>query len=474
MTVKVSELLAAMPEDEADTHLDTQKLLDGLAGELARQSVPTGAFQRGWALTGLQANIGLAYLAYWIRGWFQNADDKKRELANTHLHAAIKLLAKMGYLRGAVMKVGQTLANYPNVLPEQFIETLGKLHFDAPPMHFSLLREHVRNELGKDPEELFDSFETQAFAAASLGQVHRARLKTGEKVAVKIQYPGIGKTIRSDFRNLSAALLPMRLSKNWENLKEQLDEVVHMLELETNYEKEAESLRKARALFNEDDGIIVPRVFEQYSTSRVLTMEYIEGIHLREFMERNPSQELCNNFGVKLYRAGLRMDYSGLMMYADVHPGNYLFMNNGTLGLIDFGWVRYRNTEENDFYRRGCFLLKGPTEQRRQYLLEAAGLSAECVTAEHFKLLEVLTDWMIEPIMVEGPFNFSDEKHFRNGMETMAQAIKGRYTSGHPMWISLNRAVFGIKAILYQLRAHVDVKTIYEQELKAAGWKIPE
>src|SRR5262249_7726154 len=152
-----------------------------------------------------------------------------------HWQTAARLLDAMGYLRGAVMKVGQTLANFPDIAPREFVATLQQLHFDAPPMHWSLLREMVHGELGDDPENLFASFEHRAFAAASLGQVHRARLKTGEEVAVKIQYPGIARTIREDFRNFFLFLLPGRLGKDWESTKDQFDDLRARMEQETDY-----------------------------------------------------------------------------------------------------------------------------------------------------------------------------------------------------------------------------------------------
>ena len=190
---------------------------------------------------------------------------------------AVRLLDSMSYLRGAVMKVGQTLANFPDIVPREFIETLDRLYYEAPPMHWSLQREMASNELGDDPEAVFASFEKRAFAAASLGQVHRARLKTGEEVAVKIQYPGIARTIREDFRNFFLYLLPGRLGKDWENIKDQFDELRMRLERETDYEAEAAVLAKVRPLFREDDGIVVPRVYPQHSTFRVLTMERLDG-----------------------------------------------------------------------------------------------------------------------------------------------------------------------------------------------------
>jgi len=205
MTLNLRELVAALPE-EAERSTSSEEALQRLAMKLAQRRVPVGSLARLWSLGSMNAKVALAYVAYWLRSSYQTTDERQRSLNEAHLTAAIRLLGGMSYLRGAIMKVGQTLAAYPKILPQEFVEALGKLHFDAPPMHFALLREQVRNELGADPEDLFASFEPTAFAAASLGQVHRATLKTGERVAVKIQYPAIDRTIRADLRNLMAFL----------------------------------------------------------------------------------------------------------------------------------------------------------------------------------------------------------------------------------------------------------------------------
>jgi hypothetical protein len=203
--------MRALPE-ETETR-EALSLPEPLTAVFLR-AIPVGRWQRLRLLTTLQAKIGAAYVFYWIRGWFQKADEKERVQAETHWRTARRMLDSMGYLRGAVMKVGQTVANFPDIVPRAFVETLDRLYFDAPPMHWALLREMVCNELSDDPENVFASFEKRAIAAASLGQVHRARLKSGEEVAVKIQYPGIARTIREDFRNLFLYLLPGRLGKS--------------------------------------------------------------------------------------------------------------------------------------------------------------------------------------------------------------------------------------------------------------------
>src|SRR5260370_21633762 len=188
MPQTVEKFKRAIPE--VDT-AEPATLADPLAAASLRP-VPVGRWRRLRLLGTLQAKIGAAYLFYWIRGWFKRAEARERLLAETHWQTAVTLFDSMSYLRGAVMKIGQTLANFPDIVPQAFVETLEQLHYDAPAMHWALLREMVHNELGDDPENLFASFDKQAFAAASPVQVHRARLKTGEEVAIKIQYAGIG------------------------------------------------------------------------------------------------------------------------------------------------------------------------------------------------------------------------------------------------------------------------------------------
>src|SRR5688500_16003584 len=208
MSTSISELIAALPQEYEDARTIAAPEPAGPVSRTSFEPVPIGRFRRLSALGSLQAKIAAAYLFHWLRGWFKSAEEQQRLLAETHWRTALRLLDSMTYLRGAAMKVGQMLANFPDIAPREFVETLERLHYDVPPMHWSLLREMVLNELGDDPEKLFAEFDKQAFAAASLGQVHRARLHTGEQIALKIQYPGIARAIREDFRNVLPFLLP--------------------------------------------------------------------------------------------------------------------------------------------------------------------------------------------------------------------------------------------------------------------------
>jgi predicted unusual protein kinase regulating ubiquinone biosynthesis (AarF/ABC1/UbiB family) len=338
-------------------------------------------------------------------------------------------------------------------------------------MHWALMREMVHNELGDDAEHLFASFDKQAFAAASLGQVHRARLKTGEEVAIKIQYPGIARTIREDFRNLFLFLLPGRLNKDWISTKNQFEDLRMRLEKETDYEAEAANLAKVRTLFRDEDGIVVPRVYPQYSTARVLTMERLGGVHLDEFVSRNPSQEDRNEFARKIVRAWYRMQYAGRLLYADFHPGNFLFMDDGRLGLIDFGFVLPLDDELWPVMRD---MDRGFTTGRREDLLAAiklwSGLTDNPADAGHVRMALEFVDWEMHARYCGGPFDFADEADFRRGIDLFNEAVRKRYTKGRSCNPVIMRQHMGWRSILYRLKANIDIRPLAEEEVKATGW----
>jgi predicted unusual protein kinase regulating ubiquinone biosynthesis (AarF/ABC1/UbiB family) len=471
MSPKLAELVAALPDLEADEGSAPQDPLRAALADLGRPG-PEGALRRLWALGGLQAQVALAYLLYWVRSWSLDAERRDRELAEAHLRAAIKMLRTMGYLRGAAMKLGQALANFPDILPDQIVATLERLQFEAPPMHFALLREQVREELGRAPEEAFATFDPRAFAAASLGQVHRATLKTGQDVAVKIQYPAMGRSIRSDFRNLSALLSPLRLGRGWEPVKVQLEEISRVIEQETDYQREAEWQRQARSLFHEDDPILVPQVHGEFSTRRVLTMEYLDGVHIRAFLAGNPPQERRDRFGELIFQSGCRLHYAGRLLYADPHPGNYLFRSDGRLGLLDFGCVRPYSDREWECCRLCDLAIRGGHDDVVRALRSSLGLAeAESTDAELLTRNLEYGRWMWRPYWHDGPFDFGDPAYLREGLDRFAALGRARITSP---WLPMNAFIarwnFGTVAMLYRLRARVDVRSIYLRERLAAGW----
>jgi predicted unusual protein kinase regulating ubiquinone biosynthesis (AarF/ABC1/UbiB family) len=471
MATSVSELIAALPDELEEHERPATGELPLPVSRLPMQPVPIGQFRRLTALSTLQAKIGAAYMFHWLRGWFKTAEENKRLLAETHWRTALRMLDSMSYLRGAAMKVGQTLANFPDIAPREVVETLERLHYDIPPMHWSLLREMVHNELGDDPENLFAEFDRQAFAAASLGQVHRAQLKTGEEIALKIQYPGIARTIRDDFRNLIPFLLPARLSNDWESTKDQVDDLRMRLEHETDYELELANLQKTRPLFREDDQIVVPRAYPEFSTSRVLAMERLEGVHIDAFVDRDPSQEERNELACKILRAWYRMFYAGRMLYVDFHPGNFLVLDDGRLGVIDFGNVTYLTDEVWELMRKmDRPLTTGNRRDRIEAIKEWMWITDEAGNADRLRLGDEYADWCWRARYWGGEFDFADEADFRRGVDLFAEMIRKRYNRGRPLSPTVSRQQFAIRSIFYRLKAKIDIRPIVEEEVKAAGW----
>ena len=465
----LSELIDALPAgiDEggpqgSSAQAELQRLLAGIGSK----PIPIGRLTRMWSLGTLQAKIVAAYLSWWLRSGFKDAEAKRRGLDETHVAAAIQVLGRMSYLRGAVMKLGQVISHWPHVTPASFASVLSRLHMDAPPMHFALLREHVQRELGAAPEELFDDFETEAFAAASLGQVHRAKLKgTDRRVAIKIQYPGIARTIQDDIRNLKAVGFPMRLSGDWQNLMEQYEGIQRMLEQEADYVQEAELQMAAREALAEFDDIIVPAVIPELSTSRVLTMEYIDGLHLDGFLATSPSQERRDRHGDQISRAVFRMWYTGQTVYADPHPGNYLFLPDGRLGLIDFGCCHRFSDEELEYVMEveRSSVSEDPNELAAA-LARSCALELKDLEPERLAKMVEYCEWLWEPLRVEGAFDFATPGHFERGVRLYGDFVKRRWTRSQPVNVWLTKAFFGVRAMLVHIGARVEYGRIMRAE----------
>jgi len=466
MPLTVAELIQELPDVESS---DDSALMTKPLQEASMRPVPIGRWRRLALLGTLQAKIAAAYAFHWLRGWFKSSDENSRLLAETHWKTAVRVLDSMGYLRGAVMKMGQTLANFPDIAPNAFVETLEQLHYNAPPMHWSLLREMVYNELGDDPENLFAEFDQRPFAAASLGQVHRARLKTGELVAVKIQYPGIARTIADDFRNLFLFMLPNRLGRDWQNVKAQFDDLRIRLEQETDYRLEAAVQEQARLLFRADDGIVVPRVYQQYSTARVITMDLLDGVPLDKFVATNPTQQERNDAAIKLVRGWYRMMYAGRLLYSDFHPGNFLFMEDGRVGMIDFGYVVKLDDELWELFRiLDRPLTTGRREDRIAAMRSWAGLTDD--TSAQMKLYDEFAEWSWCARYDGDHFDFGDEADFRRGVELFTEMLRRRYSQGHPVTPTIARGTFGWRSLLYRLKAKLSISPMAETEVLATGW----
>lgn len=463
------DFLAGSLAGGADGGRGRDRLAERLAGISARK-VPASSFSRLWLLGSLHAKVAAGYFVCWLRSRFADAGEKERLKNEANLSAALQLLGTMGYLRGAVMKIGQMLATLPEVVPDEFARVLASLQFEAPPMHYALIREVFLDEFGREPEELFASFERRAFAAASLGQVHRARLHSGEEVAVKIQYPDIARTIRADLRTLRLLLQPMCMTGDWPNQLAKLADIERMLLMETDYEQEARFGREIRRHFTANDRVVIPRIYDEYSTRRVLTTDYLPGLHLEQFLATGPSRELRDHFTRLITVATMRLMYRAHWILADPNPGNYIFMADGRLGLIDFGCTRVITDDEWRLQRAFEDAVINRDEAEMDRVIAKACLYDDPAEMEPERLAAVGQGarWQMEPWLTEGLFDFGDREFYRRGIALFLDVMRKGYTRGKPLYLWTNRFVLGARAMVFRLEGRCEFRKIYDEELAGA------
>ncbi|MFI5307536.1 MAG: ABC1 kinase family protein [Polyangiales bacterium] len=266
--------------------------------------------------------------------------ERKRQLRERyHMQVAEEATQMMGNMKGALMKLGQILSFATEVVPENAREALQRLQFDAPPMAFAVVRSVVEADLGKPIETLFARFEHEPLAAASIGQVHRARLHDGQDVVVKVQYPGVAEAIGNDLR-ASRGLAAMLSAFN-RNIDAQgvVEEVKERLFEELDYRNELRNQQLFCELWRDHPLIRIPRVYPELSTEHVLTQEYCRGLGFAEFVASASASEkrLCvhalNDFVFdSMYRY--------CVFNGDPHPGNYIFQDDGGIVFVDFGCVK--------------------------------------------------------------------------------------------------------------------------------------
>lgn len=309
---------------------------------------PTSKLRRS-TMTGLAAaKVGLNHVGFKASNLFAS-EEKKQMSQNAYEEKVGKLIfGVLSQLRGTALKVSQLLSQEADILPEGIRAQLKNACYDVPPINRALVRKQIVQELGNTPNEVFKGFNSHAFAAASIGQVHRAKTKEDDLVAVKIQYPGIGATIESDLKMIEKLFWTLSKTSSLMPRQSVVDQAMHEMKArlneEVDYSIESENLtwfKKNLQLQN----IVVPKVFESCSSKRVLTLEMLEGKHLDEWLASAPTQEERNHFGQLLFDFFWHSFFELKMINADPHPGNFLFMKNGKLGALDFGCVRKMSDE---------------------------------------------------------------------------------------------------------------------------------
>jgi predicted unusual protein kinase regulating ubiquinone biosynthesis (AarF/ABC1/UbiB family) len=335
---------------------------------------------------------------------------KERErLAAEAKKTAEAMLKTLGEMKGLPLKLGQMASYIDGLAPPgyeaKFQETLKKLQAKAPPLSPEAAVKVITQDLGAPPEELFAEWEREPFAAASIGQVHRARTKGGEHVAVKVQYPGIDKAIESDLASLSMLEQMIAPVGRKYHTKETLDEVKAVFLAELDYGREAELADSFRAIHAEDPEIVVPRVVHSLTSKRVLTLEYIGGTDYETFC-RTASQADRDAAGRTIWRFMFRALFRHGLLYADPHPGNYRFLGGGLVAFLDFGCVKKMPPwliEGEKRYLKA--LQRGDEEEFLAACVEVLGYDPS--DPEPFKLYVDYTRMVTLPLTVDEPFRYT-------------------------------------------------------------------
>ncbi len=255
---------------------------------------------------------------------------------------AADLKRALGGLKGPLMKVAQLLATIPDGLPEEYIQELSELQSQAPPMGWAFVKRRMATELGADWRRRFDAFEHEAAAAASLGQVHRARGPDGAALACKLQYPDMSSAVEADLRQLKLIFGLYARYDSAIDTSEVHAEIAARLREELDYEREARQMRLYHEILKDEPGIHVPLVEPTLSTRRLLTMSWLEGTRLLAFKDHPAA--LRNEISARMFRAWYVPFYRFGVLHGDPHLGNYTVREDGEINLLDYGCIRIFDT----------------------------------------------------------------------------------------------------------------------------------
>ena len=421
------------------------------------QDFPSSRFDRSKVIAKTGLKIGKNYAKFHLQkalGKNRHAEARK-ELNRTNANELFKEFSK---LRGTALKLAQGMSLDSSMLPEEFAEVLTQSQYAVPPINKTIVRTIVKKQLGDWPENIFADFEPEARAAASLGQVHKAITKDGQTLAVKIQYPNVRDTIKSD---LSIARVVFNRMMNSEKADTYFEEVKSKLIEETDYTNEGRQIEDFHALYA-GNGVITPRWIQEYSTNSILAMTWVDGIHMGPFLDRQPTQQERNHYGQLLWDFFHSQINDSCTVHADAHPGNYLFTEDGKLAVLDFGCVK---TCPLDFFRdyMGLFVAHRDGDIKRiKALYESLEIFTDTSTMdEHdqwfFDYTLGLGKLFVSPYQNDF-FDFGESSFMQDFNQFARDAAKLRDPRGSKHFIYVTRAHLGLYQMLMKLKANVDVR----------------
>ncbi len=426
-------------------------------------SIPTHKIERATKLVSTGVKIGGNYLRYYGEKLIRGEEDKDKLNANN----AKDIYDGLKELKGSALKVAQMLSMEKNLMPQAYVEQFSLAQFSVPPLSGALVKKTIRKYLGADPEALFDTFSMQSENAASIGQVHRAT-KEGEALAVKIQYPGVANSIRSDLAIVKPIALKMFNLKG-KDTDRYFEEVENKLLEETDYLQELQSSQMISKAAQVLPNLTFPKYYPKWTTSKILTMDWMEGVHLSEYVKREKlNQKERNLLGQTLWDFYMFQIHGLRKVQADPHPGNFMVSEQGELIAIDFGCIK---EIPEDFYIPYFELSKKENiEDQESFVKLLTDLEilldtdTEEETTYFLALFQKMMRLFTKPFH-DQHFDFSDavfwdaisnlSKDFTE--DSQLRQMNGNRGSKH--FIYINRTFFGLYHLLHDLEAQIETES---------------
>lgn len=422
--------------------------------------IPTSKIERATKLVQTGAKVGVNYLKYYGEKMV-NSDLTRDKLNEDNAEDIYDGLKSM---KGSALKVAQMLSMDKSFLPQAYVEKFSLSQFSVPPLSAPLVLKTFKTNFGKTPYEIFDEFNANSVNAASIGQVHAA-VKDGKKLAVKIQYPGVANSISSDLALVKPIAIRM-FNLQGKDSDKYFKEVEDKLIEETNYLLELKQSQEVVEACKKIENLVFPNYYSKYSSEKIITMDWMTGIHLSEFTNKNDNQEIADKIGQALWDFYMYQIHILKKVHADPHPGNFLVNDKNQLVALDFGCMKQI---PNDFYTPYFELIDkkviNDTKIFNDKLFELEILRKDDSKEEIAYFTEMFHDLLslfTKPFQSE-TFDFSDESFFesiaqlgeRFSKDTNLRKMNGNRGSKH--FIYMNRTFFGLYNLMFDLKATIVV-----------------
>jgi predicted unusual protein kinase regulating ubiquinone biosynthesis (AarF/ABC1/UbiB family) len=436
-----------------------------------QQTIPVGRAERAGEFLRTGAKIGVNYLKHYARQ--VSGTESPRELL--HEDNARDVYQSLSKLKGSALKVAQMMSMDKAILPRAYAEKFQMSQYSVPPLSAPLVIQTFRRSFGKGPDELYDSFSLSACNAASIGQVHKA-VKNGKSLAVKVQYPGVATSIRSDLKMVKPFATKL-MGLNPADVELYSTEVEARLLEETDYELELRRSVEISGACSHLNDLLFPRYYPELSSRFILTMDWLPGMHLNEFLQGNPSQEERDRAGQALWDFYEFQIHTLRQVHADPHPGNFLLQADGRVGVIDFGCIK----EIPESFYHPYFSLINPESIREESstiklfeALEFLHPSDGSSERRFFLPLFLRMISMLGRPFQEKYFDFGNDDYF-NGIYGFAEELaampevrNSKKARGSKDGLYINRTYFGLYSLLNQLKARVRTHSAFLGNSKVA------